>query len=413
VSSPRLVALVTGLLLAAALGVVLIVTTPWHPLGSASTATPEWQRDFTAAEHAREQAFHSAVRPPAYLGLALGLVVVCVLGFTPLGARMVEGITRPLGDWWGWKVILAALTIGLVQRLVTLPTSIRAEQVLRDYGLSTQSWGTWLADVGKSFGVATVLTVLALLPLVWLARRMPDWWWAPAAVGGAVLVLVVSFGYPVVIEPLFNKFTPLPAGELRTSLLQLAAEDHVPVDEVLVADASRRTTALNAYVSGFGATKRIVVYDTLLERATPEEVRLVVAHELGHAERKDVLHGTLIGALASAAGLCLLGAVVGRRMGDPSTIPLLLALAAVVGFAGGPVMQLVSRHIEARADVHSLDLTRDPATFIQSEKRLTLTNLGDLDPNPVVYALFASHPSGPERIAMAREWATRHDVAVP
>jgi STE24 endopeptidase len=408
-SSPRLWALLCGLALTAALVVVLAVTTPWHPLPGASTADPQWQRDFTAAERAREQAFHAAVHPPAYLGLALGLLVVAVLGLSPLGARLVDR----LGGWWGLKVLVAALGVALVQQLVTLPTSIRSEQVLREYGLSTQTWGSWFVDLGKGFAVSGVLTVLALLPLVWLGRRMPQWWWAPASLGAAVLVLVVSFGYPVVIEPVFNKFTPLAPGELRTSLLQLAAEDHVKVDQVLVADASRRTTALNAYVSGFGATKRIVVYDTLMEKATPEEVRLVVAHELGHAKRKDVLHGTLIGALAAAAGLCLLGALIGTRMGEPRTIPLLLAVIALAGFVFSPVMQLVSRHIEARADVHSLDLTHDPATFIASEKRLTLTNLGDLDPNPVLYALFASHPSGPERIALARAWAVQHGLVAP
>ena len=90
------------------------------------------------------------------------------------------------------------------------------------------------------------------------------------------------------------RFTPLPAGQLRTDLLQLAARDHVPVEDVLVADASRRTTALNAYVSGFGSTRRIVLYDTLVEKASPREVELVVAHELGHAKRQDVLHGTLL-----------------------------------------------------------------------------------------------------------------------
>ncbi|MDQ1689517.1 MAG: endopeptidase [Frankiaceae bacterium] len=409
-----MVALVSGLLLSAALGVVLAATTPWRPLGDASTPTPvDWQRDFSAAEHAREQAFHSAVRPPAYLGLALALLAVAMLGFTPWGARLVDRISRPLGGWWGWRVLLAVLVFALVQRLVTLPTSIRAEQVLRDYGLSTQSWGTWAADMGKGMGVSVVITSLGLLPLVWVARRLPDWWWAPAAVGSALLVLVVSFGYPVVIEPLFNKFTPLPAGELRTSLLDLAAQDHVKVDQVLVADASRRTNSLNAYVSGFGATKRIVVYDTLLTQATPQEVRLVVAHELGHAKRKDVLHGTLIGALAGAAGLCLLGAVLGRRMGDPRTVPLLLAIIAFAGFAISPLMQLVSRHVEARADVHSLDLTHDPTTFIASERRLAMTNLSDLDPNPLIYALFASHPTGPQRIATARDWALAHHVPAP
>ena len=107
----------------------------------------------------------------------------------------------------------------------------------------------------------------------------------------------------MVIEPAFNSFTPMPAGQLRSDLLALADEDGVEVSDVLVADASKRTTALNAYVSGFGSTRRIVVYDTLVKEASPREVELVVAHELGHAKRNDVLHGTVIGAFAAAAGV--------------------------------------------------------------------------------------------------------------
>jgi STE24 endopeptidase len=185
-----------------------------------------------------------------------------------------------------------------------------------------------------------------------------------------------------------------------------------------VADASRRTTALNAYVSGFGSTRRIVVYDTLLRTAPPAEVRLVVAHELGHAKRNDVLVGTLLGALGAAAACCAAYLLVSapevlrlagvERFGDGRSVPLLLALAALAGVVTMPAQALVSRRIEARADVHSLDLTGDPATFIASEQRLSVTNLSDLQPNPIVYALFFTHPSGPERIALARDWERLH-----
>jgi STE24 endopeptidase len=246
-----------------------------------------------------------------------------------------------------------------------------------------------------------------------LARRAPQTWWAWAAGAVAALVVVVSFAYPVVVEPVFNRFSPLPAGELRDDLLALAAADGVPVDDVLVADASRRTTALNAYVSGFSGTRRIVVYDTLL-RAPPDEVALVVAHELGHAQERDVLVGTLLGALGAAAAVCalflvlswapLLGRSGATGAGDPRVVPLLLALVAVGGLLVGPLSNLVSRRIETRADVHALELTRAPEVFVETQKRLARTNLSDLDPHPVAYALFATHPSTTERIALAREW---------
>jgi STE24 endopeptidase len=195
----------------------------------------------------------------------------------------------------------------------------------------------------------------------------------------------------------------------------MAARDGVPVRDVLVADASRRTRAVNAYVSGFGATRRIVVYDTLLEQASPAEVESVVAHELGHAKDGDVITLTALGALGAAAAVIvvyLLGQWTGllRRAGvdsiaEPRAIALLLAVAAVAGVAAGPLQNALSRQVEARADEHALALTGDPATFEAMQARLSLLNLGDPDPNPVEHTLFASHPSTVERMAAARAYA--------
>ncbi len=422
-SSTRLPALAALLVVGAALAGALALTTPWSPLpapASGGRVAVDVRRDFTAAEQAREDAFHRAVRPPAYAALAVGLAGAALLALTPAGVRLVELVARPFGSGWAARAALGGLAVSLVVRLATLPLDARAEVVLRRYRLSTQNWGSWLLDQLKGLALTAVVLVGGLLAFYALARAFPRRWWLPVGVAAAALTVAISFGYPLLVEPVFNRFAPLPAGPLRTSLLQLAAEDHVRVDRVLVADASRRTTALNAYVSGFGHTKRIVLYDTLLSSATPEEVRLVVAHELGHAKRSDVLHGTLEGALGAAAGACVLFLALSwtpllRRggvtsAGDPRSVALVLFVVTVLGTLGGPVQALVSRRIEARADVHSLDLTRDPATFVASERRLSVRNLSDLDPNPLVYKLFASHPTGPERIALARTWARLHGV---
>jgi STE24 endopeptidase len=187
------------------------------------------------------------------------------------------------------------------------------------------------------------------------------------------------------------------------------------VKDVLVADASRRTTALNAYVSGLGPTRRIVVYDTLLRSAPPAEVEAVVAHELGHAKTGDVVTGTVIGAIGAAIAVIavyLLGSWTGllRRAGvesitDPRAVALLLALGAIAGLAASPLQSFVSRRIEARADAHALQVTHDAATVETMEARLATTNLADVDPNRLEYLMFASHPSTVERIAMARAYA--------
>ena len=448
-------ALTAFLALTAALVAAIGLSTPWRPLaevearsapagsaavsGSAGATSdltpapapvpprPDPHRDFRPAEIAHEDAFHSAVRPPGYATILVGLLVALILGLTPLGARLGTTLAEPLGGGpgrqWAARVAVGALVVPLIGRLVTLPFSARAEVVLRRYGLSTQTWRSWALDQVKAYALSAALLLLVLLALYALAARFPRGWWLPAAAGGAALVVVVSFVFPLIVEPVFNRFTPLPPGPLRTSLLDLAERDGVPVAEVLVADASRRTSALNAYVSGFGSTRRIVVYDTLLERGTPDEVRAVAAHELGHAARNDVLHGTLVGALGAAAGVCLLYLALTspsllRRAGataaaDPRSVALLLAVVALLTALGGPVQLLVSRRVEARADVHALALTRDPGTFAAMQRRLAVENLSDLDPPRAVYLLFSSHPSAPQRIALARAWARIVGVPEP
>ncbi|MBI3689028.1 MAG: M48 family metallopeptidase [Actinobacteria bacterium] len=404
---------------------VLALGTPWRtldtPPGGPRPVQPAL--DFTQAQIARENAFHNLLRPGAYTALALSLVVAGALGLTPLGGRLIGAAARPFGGGWVWQVLLGGLLLGMVGRLVTMPFAAYGQTVLRRYGLSTQGWGGWLLDSVKGFGLSAGITSVVLVGLYGVVRAAPRTWWWWAATGGAALVLLLSFVYPVLVEPVFNRFTPMPAGALRTSLLELARADGVPVTDVLVADASRRTTALNAYVSGFGATRRIVVYDTLLSSAPPEEVRLVVAHELGHAKRNDVLFGTVVGALAVAAASCGAYLLFGwgwllRRagvggLGDPRSVALLLFVLSLASLLIGPVTAMVSRRIEARADVHALDLTGDPAGFIAMQRRLSVTNLSDLDPNPIIYGLFADHPTGPERIALARDWARLHEVTAP
>jgi Zn-dependent protease with chaperone function len=417
-SAARRAAAVACCVLGLGLVVTVAVTTPWHPLpGPGLPADPA--RDFTPAELARERAFAAALRPPGYLGLAASLLSVLILGLSPLGARLLGYVTRPARRW-PLGVAAAAIVVTVVPRAAALPFDAWTETVLRRYGLSTQRWPGWALDQLKSFGVTAVVWAVALVLLHLLVRRFPRHWWAPAAAGGFVLVVAISFGYPLLVEPVFNSFTPMRAGPLRTELLQLAKDDGVPVRNVLIADASRRTTTLNAYVSGFGSTRRIVVYDTLLRSTPPGEIKLIVAHELGHAKRGDVLYGTLLGGLGVAVGVCGLYLLttsprVLRRAGvaavtDPRAVALVLALVTIGLQVAGPVQNLISRRIEARADVHALDLTRDPRTFIRMQRALSVRNLSDLRPNPIEYGLWATHPTGPERIAMARAWARRHGM---
>jgi STE24 endopeptidase len=398
------------------LGLVILAvaafSTPWQVL---TGGPPDPARDFGAAQIARARAFDAATTLPSYLSLALTIIIAGILVATPFSARVLG---RLRGPWW-LRVVLGALAITALVEVIRWPLGMWVETILRDYGLSTQDWAGWAGDRLKNLGVEVFLLCVMLLALVALARKVRRWW-IPAAVGAFALTVVTSFVYPVVFEPLFNDFSSMRQGPLRTNLLDMAARDGVPVEDVLVADASRRTTALNAYVSGFGATRRIVVYDTLLQ-APQREVELVAAHELGHAKYDDVLYGTIIGALGAGFGAIALFLVlkpVRRRTGvtsitDPRAVGVVMGLMTLGSLIMGPAQNVISRHIEARADVHALDLTRDPAMFIAMQKRLAITNISDLSPDAVEYVLYASHPSGPERIAMARAWAKLNGVPEP
>jgi STE24 endopeptidase len=408
--------------------VVVMLTTTWSPLPGpvpGGRVVDSIHTDFTAAEVHRLSSYRSAVHPPAYISYAISVLVPLLLGLTPWGGRLVNALAKPFGGGWLWRVVLGGLVLLLIVRVLELPFDAWGESVVRRYGISTQSWGAWSIDQLRGLGITLAVALPVLAIAYGFVHWLPRWWWAAAAGLVAALVLAISFAYPVIIEPLSNTFTSLPAGPLRTSLLQLAAQDHVHVSDILVADASKRTTAENAYVSGFGATKRIVLYDTLLSqnKDQPEQVRLVVAHELGHAKNNDVLHGTIEGALGTAGAVCLLFLLITwqpllRRAGldnvsDGRSVALAFALLTLLTVVGTPIENLISRRIEARADVHSLNLTRDPSDFIKAQIKLTLSNVSGLQPNPLQYVLFATHPSTPERIGTARDWAKQHGVPVP
>ena len=357
------------------------------------------------------------------VGYAVDLAVLAALALSAPGRAVVEGVAGLAGGWVPGRVALAAVAVLAVRAGVGLPFSIRAFRQDARAGLATQRLGGFLRDWAKARAVGLVLIVLPVTALVLGARWRPPGWPLVAAVAAVLLVLALAVVGPVLIEPLFNRFRPLEPGPLRARLLELAAAMGVPVRDVLVADASRRTTRVNAYVSGLGRTRRVVVYDTLLAAsggsAGPEdEVALVAAHELAHVRHRDVLWGTL--GSAALAALSVLAVVAlfdleGVRarlavdgLGDPLAVPGLLLLAALGGLLAAPVASAISRWAEARADWVALEVTRDPVTAVTVERRLALENRADLRPNRLLVVLFASHPTTMARIAQAWLWAERH-----
>ncbi|MEU7975250.1 M48 family metalloprotease [Micromonospora sp. NPDC049089] len=413
--TPRGWALLTLAGLALVLVVLAALLIPWHRPPAPRADQLAALGDLPAEQVAKGREFRAALRPGGYAALAVGLLIALALGLTPLGSRLVELVGRPFGGHWAAQAVLGGLAVVLVADLVTLPFAAWRQSVLTRYGLSTNGWSGWAVDLLKSYAVSAVIGAVALFGFYAVIRLAPRWWWAFGAAGAAVLVVLLSFVLPVLVEPVFNRFTPMEQGPLRTELMSMAARDGVPVRDVLVADASRRTRAVNAYVSGLGPTRRVVVYDTLLREATPAEVTAVVAHELGHAKDSDVAAGTLTGALGAAAAvvaLYLLGSwgpllrLAGvDSVAQPRAFPLLIALVTVAGLVAAPVQALMSRRVEARADAHALALTDDPESFESMQRRLGSVNLGDPDPPRWEYLYSASHPSTVERIAAARAYA--------
>jgi STE24 endopeptidase len=406
-------------LAAVALVITIAVTTPWDWLPGGSLAPIDKTGGLPEHELDQIDAYRDEIVPIELVSTVVSLVVAIALGLTPWGARLVRRL--PGSRWWVLQTSLAVAALLAIGRIVTLPLAIWSQSVRRDVGLATNSWGAWAVDQVISLGVAIVMTAVPIVVVLAMARRWRRWW-LPASLTAGGLVIIGSFGYPLVVEPLFNNFEEMPDGPLRTSLVQMAEDDGIDVNDVLVADASKRTSSLNAYVSGFGATKRIVVYDTLLRGASPEEIRLVVAHELGHAKHNDVLHGTIIGALGAVAGVTLLALLLtsprlanragyrADRPGEAVAVPAILALVACGTFLASPVQNVISRAIEARADVHSLELTRDPETFVAVQRRLARANLSSPWPSRPLYVWFSSHPSLAQRVALAQGWQEREST---
>jgi STE24 endopeptidase len=404
VTPPRRVALVvTGIggLAFVALAAWLV---PWSPVPGGVPPPADPASVFTAEQVSRAEEFSSGARALSWASLAVSVAVTCWFAFSACGRRLTE---RLPGPWW-FRVLLAVALVQLAVRVVTLPFAVLLRRRLLEYGLTEQSWAGFASDQVRGQAVGIVTLALGLVVLVGCARRWPRAWPAVAAGLLAVLVLLASFVYPVVVEPLFNSFQPLPDGSLRTQILRLADREGVRVDDVLVADASRRTTTLNAYVSGFGGTRRVVVYDNLVESLPEDEALSVVAHELAHARHNDVVTGSLLGAAGAVLGVGLLALLLGtgrlgrRSMAEPAVVPLVLALLAIGSLLASPVQNTISRQIETRADVDALRAAPNPEAFAAMQRQLALRSLADPTPPAWSQFWFGSHPTTLTRIAIAR-----------
>jgi len=274
------------------------------------------------------------------------------------------------------------------------------------WGFNKSTWGLFIADELKGLILGAVIGIPLLYAFFAFIKYTGDaWWiWALLFIGGFQILLMLV--YPFWIAPLFNKFDPLPDGELKTKLMELAEKTDFPVQDIMVMDGSRRSGHSNAYFTGMGKFRRIVLYDTLVEQLSVDELCGVLAHEIGHNKKKHTVFLLLLNLLLMGLGLWLMSllltweplfAAFGMQPSAHGALFLVTTLSGMVGFVLSPLPHILSRTFEYQADAYAATHTgtKDLSTALIS---LTRENLSNLFPHPIYSFFYYSHPTVPERI---------------
>jgi STE24 endopeptidase len=323
----------------------------------------------------------------------------------------------PLLDEWVRSFNYGPIICGLIymavlvlfKALLSLPFSIYHTFVIEErFGFNQTTWSTFLMDLVKGLLLAIVLgtPLLAGILAFFEYAGTNGWWYCWIAV--TVYMLGVQFIAPTWIMPLFNKFTPLDAGELKSAILSYAGSIKFPLENVYVMDGSRRSSKSNAFFTGFGRHRRIVLLDTLIKRHTTGELVAVLAHEMGHYKKKHILQSLVLGILHMGMMLYLLSIFISYQgLFDAFYMPQKSVYAGLIFFALlytpldffiGIFMQMLSRRNETAADRFSAETTRDPQSMVDALKKLSAHNLSNLLPHPLFVFLNYSHPPVLQRI---------------
>jgi STE24 endopeptidase len=337
---------------------------------------------------------------------------------TGLSARMrdlAERITRfkPIHTFLYWVQFL------VLTSLLTFPLAVY-EGFIREhkYGLATQTFGPWLGDQLKALGLFVVFGGLLMVVLYGIVRRLPRTWWIWGAITSLVFLTFLFLISPVFIAPLFNKYTRLEDPTIRDPILSMARANGISAKDVFVQDASRQTTRVSAFVTGFFGTERIVLNDNLLKRCSVAEIESVMGHEMGHYVMHHVYKDLLFFGILVVLGFAFLRKgsewALGRwgdkwrahAVGDLAALPLLALLISSYFFVLTPINNTYSRVQEYEADIFGLNAARQPDA--EAEVDLKLGDYRKLDPGPIEEFLFYDHPSGRTRIYAAMRWKAEH-----
>ena len=326
-------------------------------------------------------------------------------------ASMIAGVAwlaLVISRGWGSGVPLP-LFIALVAlgwELVSFPfVFYRTFLLEREYGLSSESVSTWIADHGKALALGLILSELAGLTIYGSMRVSPELWWLLTAALFGLAAILLSRIAPVLLMPLFYQFKPLSREALTARLLALSERARVPVLGAFEWGLGEKTTRANAALVGAGRTRRILVSDTLLKDYSDDEIEVILAHEIAHHVHYDIWTALLLETLVIVVSLYTAHAALGRfgyGVGEAAGLPLIALVVGAVSFALTPLGNAWSRHNERRADRFALALTERPAAFISAMRRLGAQNLAEERPSAPVFWFFHTHPTIDERIATAR-----------
>ena len=309
------------------------------------------------------------------------------------------------------SVLAYVALFSILNEAIALPLAFYSGFVLeRRYGLSTETFGRWLLDQAKSFGVGLALGSIAAWLIYACIRLAPARWWAIAGAVFALLIVGLTNLAPVLLMPLFYSLKPLDRETLRARLLSLAERAGARVLGAYEWGLADKTKKANAALAGLGRTRRILVSDTMLAEYSEEELEVVLAHELAHHVHGDIWKAIVFESALIVAGfylasraLAAFAAPIGLRgVDDVAGLPLRMLAGGVVSLVMVPVAHAMSRAFERRADRFALDLTQNPSAFIAAMRRLGAQNLAEEHPSKIVQWLFYSHPPMGDRIAAAR-----------
>lgn len=373
---------------------------------------------FTGEERARGRAYAGGryllygVRMAVTLGLC-GLLVM-----SPLSARIRDLSVSVAGGRVWLTIGIFGLLVALLYYAVTFPVSLYGNFFREHaFGLSRQAFAAWVWDYAKGALINAVILLPLLIVLYAFIRWDPIRWYLPAWVIVVLMMALIAELSPILLDPLFHTFRPVQDKGLVERLRTLTERAGLTVGPILEIDAGQKTTKTNAYFTGLGRARRIVLFDTLLATSTPEEVELVVAHELGHWRRHHIWKGMAISVASALAVMWLIARLLNAaadsgRFGfihpaDPVSLPLLLLLLLAITTLTMPIQVAISRSFEREADLESLRLTANPKAFIASEVALARANLADIEPPRAMVWLLYTHPPVLERIAMAEAFRAK------